>query len=141
MFLSTMSGIVKAILTDRQKQKLNILSDVKELHKDFALVQIEKDLGGLRPNVSRETGGFFPFPMLPGPYDAGNKSPDPDLSQVSDVHTALTAGGALGRLWDAKQSDDYNSKIEYGPKAVDVLKRCNLPVPPELLVERETSMN
>jgi len=139
-FLSTMAGVVRAMLTDRQKQKLNILSDLKELHKDFALHQLEKDLGGTRASITRETGGFFPFPLWPGPYKAGFRG-DPDMSQVPDGHFVLSHTGCLGRLWDAKRSDDQNSKLDYGPKAVDVFKRCNLPIPPELLVERDTSMN
>lgn len=138
MFLSTMAGVVRAMLTDRQKQKLNILSDLKELHKDFALHHLEADLGGTRPNITKEQG-FFPFPMLPGPYTAGFRG-EADMSQVPNVHELLSAIGCMGRLWDVKRSDEQNSKLDYGPKAVDVLKRCKLPIP-AALAERERSMN
>lgn len=42
---SIVSGQVKGILTDRQKQKLQLLDNLDDLKKDFAYHQLEEDLG------------------------------------------------------------------------------------------------
>lgn len=126
-FLSTMAGMVKSILTDRQKQKLNVLDDTSVLLKEFACHQLEPDIGGSRAKIEQ----FYPFPMTPGPYTAGFKG-EPVTNSVGDVHNVLSTGGSLGRLWNPKDSDDHNIRLGYGPKAMDVLTRCNLPVPNEL---------
>lgn len=52
--LGSIAGMVKAVLTERQRQKLNFLSSAAELRKDFALHQLEEDVGGARP-VFQET--------------------------------------------------------------------------------------
>lgn len=126
--MSTMAGLVISLLTDRQKQKMNVLDDNAEMLKEFAAHQLEQDLGGTRPKLVQ----FFPFPMSPGPYGAGYRG-EPDTSTVADVHNIMGMGGSLGRLWNPKETDENNSKLDYGPKAADILQRCNLPVPPELL--------
>merc|ERR1712048_432846 len=37
-----------------------------------------------------------------------------------------------GRLWDRTKSDEENKKVHYEPHAVDLLRKLQLPVPPEL---------
>lgn len=132
--LYTIAGVAKSILTDRQKQKLNMIEDPKELRQDFALHQLEKDLGGSREIVNQ----FYPFPLVPGPFAAGYAG-GPNRDAVPDVHDALTANGAQGRLWDPKHSEEENTRLDYGSKAADVLRKCGLPVPPELQLERVSS--
>jgi len=124
MTLSTIAGMAKSWLTDRQKQKLNILDDINELHKEFALTQLETDLGGSRPKLDK----FFPFPLRPGPYTPGYNG-DILANAVPNVHEAITHGGACGRLWDPKLSLEENTRLEYTPKAAAILERCGLPVP------------
>jgi len=132
--LNTLAGIVKGLLTDRQKQKLNMIDDVKELRKDFALHQLEEDLGGSRPAATE----FFPFPVLPGPFGAGDAS-GPAAGAVPDAHDVLSASGALGRSWDPKLSSQENRQLEYGPRAADILQECGMPVPPEACFDRRGS--
>jgi hypothetical protein len=110
--LGTIAGLAKAILTDRQKQKLMMLDDVSELRKDFALHQLEKDLGGSREPVQT----FFPFPVEAGPFEAGYAG-GPDRSGVPDAHKVLTALGAIGQLWDAKKSADEKGSAAKLPSA------------------------
>lgn len=45
ILFSIVSGQVKGILTDRQKQKLQLLDNLDDLKKDFAYHQLEEDLG------------------------------------------------------------------------------------------------
>jgi len=125
--LSMIAGMAKGFLTDRQKQKLNMLDDVSELRKEFAVSQLEQDLGGSRPEVKT----FFPFDLLPGPFDAGYEGP-PEADAVPNAHEILSHAGSMGRLWDPKLSAKDNTKFEYGHNALRTLERCNLPVPSEL---------
>jgi hypothetical protein len=81
---------------------------------------------------------FFPFPIEAGPFEAGYAG-EPDRSGVPDAHKVLTALGAIGQLWDAKKSEEENARLEYSAEAVEVLPRCNLPIPPHLLMQRECS--
>jgi len=124
--LSSIAGMVKGLLTDRQKQKLTMLDSVSELRKDFALHMLEEDLGGSRPSVT----SFFPFPLEPGPYEAGH-SGGPARDAVPFAHEVLSAAGALGKLWDPKLSARENCRWEFGPKAALILERCGVPVPRE----------
>jgi len=124
--LSSIAGVVKGLLTDRQKQKLCMLDSVNELRKDFALHMLEEDLGGSRPGVTR----FFPFPLEPGPFEAGH-SAGPSRDAVPLAHEVLTVAGALGRLWDPKLSKQENRRLEYGPRAAEILESCGVPVPRE----------
>jgi len=134
--LSAIAGMAKGFLTDRQKQKVNILDDVKHLRREFALHQLETDLGGTRPKVSQ----FLPFQLNPGPYTAGYDG-EPDATAVSEVHHVLSMAGAIGRLWDPKCSAEQNTRLEYGPQASRILRACNLPIPPELRFDLETPLS
>ena len=55
-------GVVQAAMTERQRQKMRFVTDVASLREDFALHQLEEDLGGVRP-LERV---FLPFPLPPG---------------------------------------------------------------------------
>mmetsp|Transcript_49777 Transcript_49777/g.143242 ORF Transcript_49777/g.143242 Transcript_49777/m.143242 type:complete len:302 (-) Transcript_49777:103-1008(-) len=124
--LSSIAGMVKALLTDRQKQKLNMLDSVNELRQDFAMHQLEEDLGGSRPKFTT----FFPFPLSPGPFGAGYEG-GADPAAVPGAHALFSHAGALGRLWDPKLSSQENKQFHYGPQAACIFERCGLPVPPE----------
>merc|ERR1740121_288099 len=59
------SGAMK-ILSERQKQKVQAVKLAAELQSEFALHQLESDLGGTAPVHTT----FFPFPLAPGPFEA-----------------------------------------------------------------------
>jgi hypothetical protein len=125
--LSTISGAVKALLTDRQKQKLCILDDVKALGKDFALHQLEEDLGGSRPVIE----DFFPFPCPPGPFKKEDRSgPVKGAPEGSHKVLAPTAEARQGRLFDPSKSKEDNIALDYSEDAYDLFERCKLPIPP-----------
>lgn len=133
--LSMIAGAAKAFLTDRQKQKLNMLDSADELKKEFALTQLETDLGGNRP-IFKE---FFPFPLLPGPFEAGYAG-EPKTDTVPNAHECLSMAGAIGRLWDPKQSLEANRRVEYTPKAAEIMERCGFTVPPEARFDSQGGM-
>ena len=56
-----LTSVVQAAMTEKQRQKMRFV-DVSELVQDFALNQLEEDLGGTR----RLETTFFPFPLPPG---------------------------------------------------------------------------
>merc|ERR1712217_265774 len=126
--LKMIAGMAKGILTDRQKQKLAFVDDVKELQADFALHQLEDDLGGTRPKLTQ----FFPFPLPPGPFEAGSNK-GPNESAATGVHELLTAAGARGRIWDVQKTTEENARIEYSSKAPEIFERCAVPLPPEVV--------
>eukprot|EP00913_Durusdinium_trenchii_P032101 g30061.t1 len=66
--LMAISHVAKNLLTERQKLKVRVLSDVCELLEDFAPHQLELDLGGSRPLAKT----FLPFPLGPGPFYPGS---------------------------------------------------------------------
>jgi len=122
--LSTLIGVVKPILTDRQRQKLNFLKSVSECREFAALHQLEEDLGGTRPKITK----FFPFPLMPGPFECGSTAgARPDA--VKNCHKVFTPAGFRGRLWDITMSKEENTAQEYTEFAEDIFKECGLPVP------------
>ncbi|CAE8594190.1 unnamed protein product [Polarella glacialis] len=130
--LSAIAGAVKGILTDRQQQKLCLLTDIKELQKDFAPGQLEEDLGGTRKIVT----SFYPFPMPGGPYEAGATSGTLQ-TPTPGVHKVLSEAGIRGRLWDPKLSREENRALHYSPEAYEFFKSNNLPVPPDCQRQHE----
>lgn len=128
--LSAMTSAVTAILSDRQRQKLSQVRDLKELLTDIAPCQLESDLGGTRSEIKE----FFPFPLLPGPMTAASTTLRED--GVKNCHVVLQrdSTGAKAKLWDGSRSKDANTSLEYSQEAADVFKQCGLPVPvqPEL---------
>lgn len=133
--LSTIAGWVKGLLTDRQRQKICLLDNLKELHQDFALHQLETDLGGTRPILTE----FFPFPMQCAPYDAG-VTEGGSQKPFAGIHKVLSENGVRGRLWDPSLSKEDNEALEYTPEAYDFFKRNDLPVPPDCLRQHEASL-
>merc|ERR1719464_1433711 len=125
--VNMMAGIVKGWLTDRQKQKLFILEDVRQLRSEFALHQLEEDLGGSRPRITE----FFPFPLQAGPFEAGF-SEGPDKASPPGVHEVLCEDAAIGCLWERGESAALNAKLELRHDARKVFTRRGYPVPPEL---------
>eukprot|EP00933_Yihiella_yeosuensis_P068018 TRINITY_DN7324_c0_g1_i2.p1 TRINITY_DN7324_c0_g1~~TRINITY_DN7324_c0_g1_i2.p1 ORF type:complete len:519 (-),score=142.40 TRINITY_DN7324_c0_g1_i2:170-1561(-) len=133
--LSTIAGWAKALLTDRQKQKLCFLDDVNELKQDFALNQLEEDLGGTMPIAKT----FFPFPMQGAPYKAGaagsqGQKPIPGISRV------LSDKGVRGKLWDPKLTKEENTCLEYTPEAYDFFTKNDIPVPAECKKQHEARL-
>jgi len=123
--LNIIAGMAKNLLTDRQRQKLQILDDVSKLRQEFAPHQLEVDLGGSRPPITE----FFPFPLLAGPFQV-NCDQGPDPNAVRNAHQALTAAGARGRLWDSSRTREQNCGLELGPRAPAIFEQCGLPPPP-----------
>jgi len=131
-WLSAIASAAKALLTDRQRQKLNVLSSTKALLEDFALHQLEEDHGGSKPEITK----FFPFPLQGGPFEAGYEK-GPDAEGVKRVDRIMTLTCCRGRLWDAKKSREENQRIEYPLEAIPVFKECGLPVPKYLTDKAE----
>jgi len=134
-FLTVMSKLVQAAMTDRQVEKINFVSDLNALRKDFAPHQLETDFGGTLPVIKT----FFPFPCQPGPFEP-SCSTGPNENAVQGVHLVLTAEGVQGRLWDPALSPEENTRLEFTDEADAFLKlqsgfmkRCELPISPKLL--------
>jgi len=121
--LGTLVGVIKPILTDRQRQKLNFLKNVSEIDC-AALHHMEEDLGGTRPKITK----FFPFPLLPGPFEAGSKA-GARPNAVQNCHRAFTPEGFEGFLWDPSKSKEENTRPSYTDAAEDIFVQCGLPVP------------
>jgi len=100
------------------------VDDAKEVLVDFALHQVEKDLGGMRPAVTE----FFPFPLLAGPFEAGCAM-GVNRDAIPNVHLAFTSVGMMGRCWNPALSREDNAALEYTGLAEDIFVRCGVPVP------------
>eukprot|EP00929_Paragymnodinium_shiwhaense_P111712 TRINITY_DN80001_c0_g1_i1.p1 TRINITY_DN80001_c0_g1~~TRINITY_DN80001_c0_g1_i1.p1 ORF type:complete len:529 (-),score=121.33 TRINITY_DN80001_c0_g1_i1:164-1750(-) len=125
--LSMIASAAKGLLTDRQKQKLNVLNSVEQLREDFALHQLEEDHGGTRPTIKE----FFPFPLESGPFEAGYaKGASGGVKRVDRV---FSAANCHGRLWDAKRSTEENSRLDFTVEAIEVLKSIGMEVPQHLV--------
>lgn len=130
--LSFVATFAQKLLTDRQRQKIRIVEDMKQLKDAFALHQLEDDLGGARP-VVRE---FFPFPLLPGPFSIGY-SKGGDKSAIRDMWRCMTRAGSRGRLWNPRLSVGENTKIEYSSAALEIFENNELPLPSELQEKKQ----
>jgi hypothetical protein len=130
--LKTLSSAVMNLVTDRQRQKLCILADSAQMKSEFsasfAAHHLETDLGGTRPEIKE----FLPFPLLPGPFTKGYSGP-PRSDAISNVHKVMTRAGFMGRLWDVTKSDEDNQKIQYEMGSADILRKCGITPPPEIL--------
>jgi len=104
------------------------------LRADFALHQLETDMGGTAPVATQ----FLPFPLKPGPFEAGYAGgPAADGGwRTTGAHELLTAAGSLGRLWDPQRSHLENTRLEYTRNAPGIFQKCGLPVPPECEEEK-----
>lgn len=123
-WLSALTTVAKQILTDRQRQKLVFISKVAEFSEDFAAHQLETDFGGSRPILNT----FYPFQLLPGPFDAGYKG-GASQTAVPHVHRSLKAANVVGRLWDPSRSDDANTRLVWNLQAPEILERVGVKVP------------
>lgn len=133
--LLSIASAVKAILTDRQRQKLVFVDDLKDLKKDWAADQLEEDLGGRRP-VDKV---FFPFPLQAGPFEAGSVK-RAEANAPRNLHEALTKEMVLGRVWDCTLSRSENMPTpNLEPRFVDSLLRYGIAVPQELVKKLEAS--
>jgi len=131
--LSTIAGWVKGLLTDRQKQKLNLLDKLEELKTDFAPNQLEEDLGGTRPMIKT----FFPFPLEGAPFGKGAVASTKQKPAVGS-HKVLTEKGARGRIFDPKLSVEENAALDYVlPDAAEFFEREKLTMPPDLAKQWE----
>lgn len=130
--LRTITGMVTSLLTDRQKQKLVIIDDVKLLQKEFALHQLEEDLGGTRP-LEKD---FFPFPMQPGPFTAGYAG-GPDLKAAKNGHRVLSTLGSRGQLYTTAKSEEENQELEYSEEAMNFFTSNGLKVPAACVRQQE----
>jgi len=128
--LSTILGMATSLLTDRQKQKLVMVDKVKDLQKEFALHQLEEDLGGTRPIIKE----FFPFQMQAGPFEAGCTS-GPQADPVPCVHERITKAGFFGHLWDPSLTKFRNLAVEYVPEAPEYFQRLGVAIPPDCLTQ------
>jgi len=129
--LKTLTSMVTAFLTDRQKQKLCFVDNVAELRQDFALHQLEEDLGGSRPVETK----FYPFPLPSGPFTAGFDGGS-DGQSVANGHVLLTETGSRGRLWDDSVARENNLALDYASGAFEHFKKFDLPIPPECVKTR-----
>lgn len=124
MMLGAVAGVCKSMLTDRQRQKLVFVTNTSELQKDFALHQLEVDLGGSRPLLTT----YYPFQLEPGPFDAGY-SGGPRKNAVSGVHEALAPSAFVGRIWDPARSPTDNKRLAWSPQASEILEKCGMKKP------------
>lgn len=124
--LKMLLGVAKKIVSERQALKMCVLDNVTDLRTDFALHQLEEDLGGTQPVAKN----FFPFPLKAGPFEAGHKGGQ-GKDRVQDCHRILTRIGALGRIWNPKKTAAENERREYTEQAGEIFRKCNLPVPAE----------
>jgi len=129
--LKTLTSMATALLTDRQKQKLCFLDNVLELRQDFALHQLEEDLGGSRPLETK----FYPFNLPSGPFTAGFDGGS-DGTSVVNGHVLLSKRGFRGGLWDDAMSREDNLALDYADGAFEHFKKFDLPIPPECVKTR-----
>eukprot|EP00443_Scrippsiella_acuminata_P032219 CAMPEP_0115333024 /NCGR_PEP_ID=MMETSP0270-20121206/87153_1 /TAXON_ID=71861 /ORGANISM="Scrippsiella trochoidea, Strain CCMP3099" /LENGTH=183 /DNA_ID=CAMNT_0002753905 /DNA_START=23 /DNA_END=571 /DNA_ORIENTATION=- len=117
MALSMTAQLGLRLLSERQRQKIEIVKDVRDLRQEFALHQLEEDFGGSRPKAEQ----FFPYPLPAGPFTAGSsEGARPDA--IPAVHLALTAECLQGRPWDPALSWEENRRLKFTPAAADILK-------------------
>eukprot|EP00443_Scrippsiella_acuminata_P048633 CAMPEP_0115189032 /NCGR_PEP_ID=MMETSP0270-20121206/11312_1 /TAXON_ID=71861 /ORGANISM="Scrippsiella trochoidea, Strain CCMP3099" /LENGTH=595 /DNA_ID=CAMNT_0002602223 /DNA_START=99 /DNA_END=1887 /DNA_ORIENTATION=- len=114
--LSMTAQMGMRFLTDRQRQKVHIVKDFREMQQEFALHQLEEDFGGSRPNAEQ----FFPFPLPAGPFTAG-ASEGARADAIPAVYLALTATCLQGRPWDPALSREENRRLQYTSIAADML--------------------
>jgi hypothetical protein len=116
------SGI-KGLLSARQQAKTFIFKsgDFSMLQEMFAPHQLPKRYGGARGDIST----FYPFPLLPGPYDASSKASDP--AAVPECHVIFGERTRKGTVWE---SSGPRTPIIYAAGSWKVFKKAGLPAPP-----------
>jgi hypothetical protein len=116
------SGI-KPILSARQQAKTFILSsgDYSMLQEMFAPHQLQKRYGGSREEITT----FYPFPLLPGPYDVKSTASDPKA--VPNCHGVLGEQTRKGVVWE---STGPRTPQRFAAGSWAVFREAGLPVPP-----------
>jgi len=120
-------GTAKKILSCRQQQRL-IEVEVSKMSEVIAASQLEEDLGGVRPVLTT----FFPFQLPAGPFEVATSratEAGPVPPRVQNLHSAFTPQGLQGKLWDPRQSDEYNVHVETTAEAASLFERCGVPLP------------
>lgn len=135
--VGVLAATARRLLSERQRQKVATLDRVEQLREDFALHQLEEDLGGTRPMATT----FLPFPLPPGPFEAGRQDGG-DAHATPRVHQAFTPEGFRGEIWSAAASADRartrQEAARYTDAAERIFRSCGVGVPEELaLVDRE----
>lgn len=124
VLLRPFAALVLRGLTCRQRMKTVFVKNAAEyFHKEFALHQLEKSLGG-----SQSYEEFFPFNMPAGPFKAGYREGERS-DAVARVHLVLTKFGSLGKTWDPNLSNDENKQLEYTTAAAEIFENCGLLLP------------
>jgi len=131
IYIVNMKGLVSACVrvvlaacNERVRQKVVVVKDTAELQHEYALHQLEQDLGGTMPIVRK----FFPFPLQAGPFECGWRG-GPNPNAVPKVHEAITAAGFRGRAWDPRVSREENSQVQYTQAAGRIFEKCGLSAP------------
>lgn len=93
-------------LTERQQEKIKLIKRPEELHQEFALHQLEEDLGGTRPMITQ----FFPFPLQAGPFTAGC-STGPHLEVP--MHLASTTSALQEHVGNARLSKQGSTNAQH----------------------------
>lgn len=127
--LGTLVPLAKKVLTERQRQKLVFVCKPEDITRDIASGQLEEDLGGERQQIKE----FFPYPLLPGPFEPSEPPVRSRKDPVPGVHKLLTPDGFTGRLWNRRAKPEENRRLNYSECAADIFRKCGLPVPAEVL--------
>jgi len=128
--LGTLVPLAKKVLTERQRQKLVFVCRPEDITRDIAAGQLEEDLGGERQPIKEE---FFPYPLLPGPFEPSEPPVRIRKDPVPGVHKLLTPEGFKGRLWNWRVKPEENRRLDFSECAADIFRKCGLPVPAEVL--------
>eukprot|EP01069_Polyplicarium_translucidae_P013051 Polyplicarium_translucidae@DN732_c0_g1_i1.p1 len=123
IFIQTVWSVAKQFLTEVQQQKMNFFRTgfQEALLRDFAVHQLERSFGGSR----EELKVFYPFPLPPGPFEAGFAGgPNPQAHQY--CHEAVDAITQEGGCWEG----DKRPPINWAPGAARIFAALGLP-PPE----------
>eukprot|EP00913_Durusdinium_trenchii_P030729 g28782.t1 len=129
--LGTLVPLAKKVLTERQRQKLVFVCKPEDITRDIASGQLEEDLGGERQQIKDLE--FFPYPLLPGPFEPSEPPVRSRKDPVPGVHKLLTPDGFTGRLWNRRAKPEENRRLNYSECAADIFRKCGLPVPAEVL--------
>lgn len=127
--LGTLVPLAKKVLTERQRQKLVFVCRPEDITRDIAAAQLEEDLGGERQPIKE----FFPYPLLPGPFEPSEPPVRSRKDPVPGVHQLLTPDGFKGRLWNWRAKPEENRRLDFSECAADIFRKCGLPVPAEVL--------
>lgn len=110
-----------------ESQKIIWVHDKKTLLEDIAATQLEEKYGG----SMKDWETFYPFPLNPGPFDAGYDGPLDE--SVPNCHRALARDTSIGHLWvDASLDDEVFKKAElqWASSATTIFATVGIDSPP-----------